>query len=198
MVIKLINFNFFFVFFTFFSVSPIVHRLYFRDLKEKRDLDQYSRMTTHTICLILVLALLYQISAQNTTIQLQNNQILSNSIAAGRYNYYYFSIPAQNQLFSKRALPNIYLSTSTCSQPKPPSTFHDVVPSINMYISTSKDNTLPGPDNGIAVDDSLNGLSTWSSNSSASELWIAVGATSLPTTWTGNWTYEIGVSTGRK
>lgn len=154
----------------------------------------------HSISVLIVIFIYYSINvfAQTTTTPLSNNQILSNSIAAGKYNYYYFSIPAQNRLFSKRVLPNIYLSTSTCSQPRPPSTFHDVVPSINMYISTSADNTLPGPDNGIAVDDSLNGLSTWSSNNSATQIWIAVGATSLPNTWTGNWTYEIGVSTSRK
>jgi calcium channel MID1 len=149
----------------------------------------------------IVTAILYcssNVLAQTTTTQLQNNQILSNSIAASGYNYYYFSIPAQSQVFSKRAIPNIYLSTSTCSQPTPPSTFHDVVPSINMYISLSNDNTLPGPDNGIAVDDALNGLTSWTSNYTASEIWIAVGATSLPNTWTGNWTYEIGVSTNRK
>ncbi|KAI9256153.1 stretch-activated Ca2+-permeable channel component-domain-containing protein [Helicostylum pulchrum] len=130
-----------------------------------------------------------------TTTLLQNNRILPGSIAAGSYNYYYFSIPAINQVFSKRAIPNIFLSITTCTQPTPPSTFKDAIPSFNVYISLSKGNTLPGPDNGISVNDAIHGLTTWTSNGASSEIWVAVGASSLPNAWTGNWTYEIGVST---
>lgn len=151
--------------------------------------------------LYVLVAIIYYTShvlAQSTTTLLKDNQILSTSIAAGSYNYYYFSIPATGQAFGKRALSNLFLSTSTCSQPIPPSTFTDAIPSIDMYISLSKDNTLPGPDNGIAVSDGVHGLTTWTSLEAVSEIWIAVGATSLPNTWTGNWTYEIGVSTSRK
>lgn len=146
----------------------------------------------------LVVAVLYfsnSVLTQTTTTQLQNGQIITHSIAPGAYNYYYFSISATNQLFGKRAIPSIYLSSTTCSQPQPPAGVHDVVPSPDIFISTSKNNPLPGPDNGIAVDDALHGLCTWKSDGTASEIWIAVGASSLPNTWTGNWTYEIGVST---
>lgn len=151
--------------------------------------------------LYVLVAIIYYAShviAQTTTTLLKNNQILSNSIGAGDYNYYYFSIPATGQVFGKRALSNIFLSTSTCSQPIPPSTFKDVIPSIDLYISLSKDNPLPGLDNGITVNDGIHGLTNWTSSEAISEIWFAVGATTLPNTWTGNWTYEIGVSTSRK
>ncbi|KAG2206952.1 hypothetical protein INT47_008421 [Mucor saturninus] len=151
-------------------------------------------------CLYVLVAIIYYTSlviAQSTTTLLKDNQILSNSVAAGSYNYYYFSIPATGHVFGKRAFSNIFLSSSTCSQPIPPSTFKDAIPSVDMYISLSKDNPLPGPDNGITVTDGLHGLSTWTSPDSISEIWVAVGATALPNTWTGNWTYEIGVSTSQ-
>lgn len=146
---------------------------------------------------VLVVALYYvnSVLTQTTTTQLQNGRIITNSIAPGAYNYYYFSLSATNQLFGKRAIPSIYLSSTTCSQPLPSATVHDVIPAPYIFISTSKNNPLPGPDNGIAVDEALHGLSTWKSDGTATEIWIAVGASTLPSTWTGNWTYEIGVST---
>lgn len=147
---------------------------------------------------VLVIIVYATLVLTQTTTLLENNRILSSSIAAGSYNYYYFSIPAINQVFSKRALPNIFLSITTCTQPTPPSTFKDAIPSFNVYISLSKGNTLPGPDSGISVNDAIHGLTTWTSNGASSEIWVAVGAPSLPNTWTGNWTYEIGVSTNRK
>ncbi|KAI8088552.1 stretch-activated Ca2+-permeable channel component-domain-containing protein [Thamnidium elegans] len=146
---------------------------------------------------VLVIIVYATLVLTQTTTLLENNHILSGSIAAGSYDYYYFSIPAINQVFNKRAIPNIFLSITTCTQPIPPSTFKDAIPSFNAYISLSKSNALPGPDNGISVNDAIHGLTTWTSNGASSEIWVAVGAPSLPNTWTGNWTYEIGVSTNQ-
>lgn len=154
--------------------------------------------TLYIITIVAILSFTSTVLAQTTTTQLQNGQIVTNSVSAGDYNYYYFSIPSTNQVFGKRAIPNIYLSSTTCTQPQPPATSQEVVPSPDIYISTSRDNTLPGPNKGIAVDDALHGLSTWKSDGTISEIWIAVGAATIPSTWTGNWTYEIGVSTSRK
>jgi hypothetical protein len=66
-------------------------------------------------------------------------------------------------------------------------------------VSTSSGNTLPGPDHGITVEDSLNGLTKWTSDNQTAEIWISVGAPTLPAgSWTGNWTFEISASTNRK
>lgn len=135
--------------------------------------------------------------AQSTTTQLNNNQIVSSSVAINGYNYYYFSVSATGQLFSKRDLPTIHLSTTICNQPTPPADFHDTVPPLNLYISTSSSNTLPGPDNSATVEDSTYGLIKWKSDNQTSEIWIAVAAPALTGSWTGNFTYEIGVSTSQ-
>ena len=144
----------------------------------------------------ILVCFLTSVIAQSTTTRLLNGQTVTSSIAPGAYNYYYFLSPATT--FGKRAISTLYLSSTTCSQPQPPPSFHDTIPSPDIFISTSKENTLPGPDNGIAVKDAIHGLTTWESDGTVSEIWIAVGATSLPTTWAGNWTYEIGVSISRK
>lgn len=136
--------------------------------------------------------------AQSTTTQLTNNQIISSSVAINGYNYYYFSVSATGRLFSKRDLPTIRLSTTICNQPTAPADFHDTVPPLNVYVSTSNSNTLPGPGNSAAVEDSSNGLIQWQSDNQTSEIWIAVAAPALTGAWTGNFTYEIGVSTTRK
>jgi hypothetical protein len=152
------------------------------------------------IAVICYYYLFHSANAQSSssTTQLNNNQILSSSIAPGTNNYYYFSVSATSRLFGKRDLPTIYLSTVTCSQPQPPSSFHDTVPPLNLFVSTSSSNTLPGPDNGTTVEDSLNGLTKWTSDNQTAEIWIAVGApTLLGEGWTGNWTFEISASTNR-
>lgn len=156
---------------------------------------------------MLIIAILYYClfhitdaqSPPSSTTQLINNQVVSSSIIPGTYNYYYFSVSATSQVFGKRDLPTIYLSTTTCSQPQSPSSVHTTVSPLNLFVSTSPDNTLPGPNHGITVEDSLKGLTKWMSDNQTAEIWISVGAPTLPTgSWTGNWTFEIGASTNRK
>lgn len=149
------------------------------------------------ILLLFSLLLFHNVKTQSTTSQIQNNQIVSSSLTTGGYSYYYFSIPFTAKLF-KRDLPTIHLSLTACSQPSPPPDYHDTVPPLNLYISTSNNNTLPGPNNGITVDNSSHGLTTWTSDNNTSEVWIAVGGPSLTGSWSGNWTFEIGASTIRK
>lgn len=158
-------------------------------------------MKIHLYSFVLLFLFCYhgnRVYAQSTTTQLNNNQIVSSSVAINGYNYYYFSVSATGQLFSKRDLPTIHLSTTICNQPTAPADFHDTVPPLNLYISTSSSNTLPGPDNSATVEDSSYGLIKWASDNQTSEIWIAVAAPALTGSWTGNFTYEIGVSTSRK
>ncbi|KAI8353310.1 stretch-activated Ca2+-permeable channel component-domain-containing protein [Choanephora cucurbitarum] len=140
---------------------------------------------------ILFIAVLFQYAYTQSTTPISNNQILSSSVSANTYQYFYFTIPSTTQLFRKRDYPPIHLTVSTCSQPQ--SSSSQSIPPVSIYLSTSSANTLPGPGNGITVDNSLNGLTSWTSDGTSSQLWIAVGGPSLENA-SGNWTFEIGAS----
>lgn len=114
------------------------------------------------------------------TIQLQNNQIVSASSTSAEYQHYYFSVPTQIQLLAQKL--NIYLSITSCNQP-------DLI----AFLSTS--NTTE-PQNGIRLDNT-NGLITWNSNHSVSEIWVAISANQTKDN-SGQWSYEIAASTQRK
>ncbi|ORE08894.1 hypothetical protein BCV72DRAFT_78993 [Rhizopus microsporus var. microsporus] len=111
------------------------------------------------------------------TIQLQNNQIVSASSTSAEYQHYYFSVPTQIQLLAQKL--NIYLSITSCNQP-------DLI----AFLSTS--NTTE-PQNGIRLDNT-NGLITWNSNHSVSEIWVAISANQTKDN-SGQWSYEIAAST---
>ncbi|KAI8070648.1 stretch-activated Ca2+-permeable channel component-domain-containing protein [Gilbertella persicaria] len=122
------------------------------------------------------------ISQLKTTIQETNHCVLK-------------PFPKANpKAFTSIDYPIIYLTTTTCSQPQS-SDFNEQVPPLQVYVSTSSSNKLPGPHQGITVENGLNGLTQWQSDGTSSQLWIAVGAPPLQGSWTGNWTFEIGVST---
>ncbi|KAI8350139.1 stretch-activated Ca2+-permeable channel component-domain-containing protein [Blakeslea trispora] len=146
-------------------------------------------------CTILLIAVLFQYvhtqSNNTTTIPIKNNQIFSSSISANAYQYFYFTIPSTTQLFRKRDYPPIHLTVSTCSQPQ--SSSNQETPPLSIYLSTSSTNTLPGPGKGTAVDNGVNGLSSWVSDGASSQLWIAIGGPPLENA-AGNWTFEIGAS----
>ncbi|ORZ12650.1 stretch-activated Ca2+-permeable channel component-domain-containing protein, partial [Absidia repens] len=105
-------------------------------------------------------------------------------------------------LLTKRApsLENtiIYLTLTSCSQPIPPPNYNGEIPSIDIYLSTVNTNKLPGPtnhQNNNTVDDTLPGRISWQGGDHLTELWIGVAAPTLTPGWTGEWTYELAVST---
>ncbi|CAO3597089.1 unnamed protein product [Absidia cylindrospora] len=175
-----------------------------------------------------------------STIPLQNNQILSTNVTSGAQQHYYFStqgssVAAQNirrtlsyfttntkteydsrnldstdssfsptasGMLTKRAPPTenviIYLTLTSCSQPIPPPNYNGEIPSIDIYLSTVNSNKLPGPtnhQNNNTVDDTLPGRISWQGGDHLTELWIGVAAPTLTPGWTGEWTYELAVST---
>lgn len=149
-----------------------------------------------------IIAFIYYIvfaNAQQVTIPLNDSSIYTTSISSGDLQHYYFSASAVRSLLAldKRAVPNVYLTLATCSQPVAPSGFQGEVPSLEMYLSTSSENTLPGPGAGSTmVNDSYPGWLGWTNTEE--EIWIGIVAPTLTDNWTGNWTYEIAVSTQRK
>lgn len=92
----------------------------------------------------------------------------------------------------------IYLTVTVCSQPQPPANYQGLVPPLQVFVSTSSSNSLPGP--GVPgtspIDNPYPGYSSWNSTSSpTNQMWIGVSAPSLSNGWAGNWTYQLGVST---
>ncbi|ORY93463.1 stretch-activated Ca2+-permeable channel component-domain-containing protein [Syncephalastrum racemosum] len=139
----------------------------------------------------------------SVTVQLNNSQILSTAIASGDLQHYYFSssssssaaAPSLLSHITERAPSSLYLSLTACSQPTAPSNYQGEVPSLDIYLSFSSDNALPGPGNGAIVNDSIPGRIDWRKDDFQSDVWIGVVAPTLTDNWTGNWTYEIAVST---
>jgi calcium channel MID1 len=148
--------------------------------------------------LLLVLLYTQQSASQSVTVQLTNNVIQTASIGQGGTNYYYFDVQNVQSFLFRRAIPPIFVTSTTCSQPASSSNNQDAVPSLDMYISTSDSNTLPGPGNGDKVADSEFGHIAWNSSGSETRVWMSVTAPTLKGQWTGNWTFEIGASTSRK
>ncbi|OAD70369.1 hypothetical protein PHYBLDRAFT_148909 [Phycomyces blakesleeanus NRRL 1555(-)] len=159
--------------------------------------------------LILVLGLLLSLFSSNVfaqapiTIQLNNSQIISLSIDSGDLQHFYFPVETATILalstihdsFTKRDISPIYLTLTSCSQPTPPDNYQGQVPSLDVFLSLSNDNTLPGPSNGIPVNGSFGGRTSWEGDSTFPKVWIGVVAPTLNDHWTGSWTFEIGIST---
>lgn len=138
----------------------------------------------------------------SVTVQLNNSQILSTAIASGDLQHYYFSSSSSSASsllshITERDPSSLYLSLTACSQPAAPSNYQGEVPSLDIYLSFSSDNALPGPGNGAIVNDSIPGRIDWQKDNFQSDIWIGVVAPTLTDNWTGNWTYEIAVSTER-
>ncbi|KAI8880381.1 hypothetical protein K501DRAFT_255101 [Backusella circina FSU 941] len=147
--------------------------------------------------LLLVLLYTQDIASQSVTVQLSNNVVQTASIGQGGTNYYYFDVQNVQNLLFRRAIPPIFITAAICSQPASSSNSQDAVPSLEMYISTSDSNTLPGPGKGDKVADSEYGHIAWNSSGTEARVWMSVTAPTLNGQWSGNWTFEIGASTSQ-
>ncbi|KAI8578090.1 hypothetical protein K450DRAFT_248974 [Umbelopsis ramanniana AG] len=107
-------------------------------------------------------------------------------------------------LHARRLLPRagsiaaIYLTVTVCSQPQPPSSYEGFVPPLQVFVSTTSTNSLPGPNvpETSPLNTTYSGFTSWNSTlSPTTQLWVGVSAPALANGWTGNWTYQIGTST---
>ncbi|CDH59753.1 calcium channel subunit mid1 [Lichtheimia corymbifera JMRC:FSU:9682] len=132
-----------------------------------------------------------------TTVQLNDSQMWSASIASGDLQHYYFDAAAQRSLgLQESEAKRVYLTLTSCSQPIAPGNYEGEVPSLNMFISTSsEETTLPGPSHGTMVNDTNLGRISWNSGDQVQNVWIGVVAPTLTDNWSGNWTYQIAIST---
>lgn len=135
-----------------------------------------------------------------TTVQLNDSQMWSASIASGDLQHYYFDAAAQRSLgLQESEAKRVYLTLTSCSQPIAPGNYEGEVPSLNMFISTSsEETTLPGPSHGTMVNDTNLGRISWNSGDQVQNVWIGVVAPTLTDNWSGNWTYQIAISTQGK
>lgn len=191
----------------FSSLSLFSHDLY------------QSAMIQSSLFIFKVLILLFSIRVDAQSTQpLVNHQILSSNITSSGQQHFYFN-PSTSAGLTKRGLLTLtttdndhvpwtkrdptttfYLTLTSCSQPSPPPNYQGEIPSIDLYLSTVSSNTLPGPthhQNNNTVDDTLPGRISWQGNN-VPELWIGVAAPTLTAAWTGQWTYELAISTQRK
>ena len=149
--------------------------------------------------LFLVLAWACLAVAQQVTIPLNNSIIATAAIESGDLQHFYFSASSTSLLdrrrLATRDVPNLFLTLTSCSQPTPPANYEGEIPSLDVFLSTSEDNTLPGPSQGLLVNDTLFGRVAWENTEPISKLWIGVVAPTLTENWNGNWTFQIAVST---
>ncbi|KAI7878133.1 hypothetical protein K492DRAFT_171060 [Lichtheimia hyalospora FSU 10163] len=120
----------------------------------------------------------------------------SASIASGDLQHYYFEAAHGLSGLQESEAKSVYLTLTSCSQPTAPGNYEGEVPSLNMFISTSsEETTLPGPSQGTMVNDTKLGRIAWNSGDQVENVWIGVVAPTLTDNWSGNWTYQIAVST---
>lgn len=110
------------------------------------------------------------------------------------------SVPSHARRLLPRAgsFAAIYLTVTVCSQPQPPSNYQGFVPPLQVFVSTTSSNSLPGPNvpEASPLNTTWSGFTSWNSTlSPTTQLWVGVSAPALAAGWTGNWTYQIGTST---
>ncbi|KAI9255200.1 stretch-activated Ca2+-permeable channel component-domain-containing protein [Phascolomyces articulosus] len=137
---------------------------------------------------------------QQVTVPLNDSIIHNAAIGSGDLQHYYFSAGStslfdRRRSLARRDVPNLFLTLTTCSQPTPPPNYEGDIPSLDVFVSISNDNTLPGPSQGLLVNNTKFGRVAWENDNPLNDLWIGVVAPTLTENWNGNWTFEIAVST---
>lgn len=99
-------------------------------------------------------------------------------------------------MLRKRANSTIYISANTCLQPSSNSTTSSIPPQLTLYVSTSADNTNPGPDADIVDQDEVpftEGAVMYNLTSSDT-VYVAVGASNMSSDFSGIYNVQIAAS----
>lgn len=97
---------------------------------------------------------------------------------------------------SKRAGTTLYISANTCLQPGSNSTTSGEPPQLTLYVSTSSENTAPGP----SADASLQKAVVFTQGAvmynvtTSSDVYVAVGAGNMSSEWSGIYNVQIAGS----
>lgn len=96
----------------------------------------------------------------------------------------------------KRATGTVYISANTCIQPSSNSTTSGTPPQLTLYVSTSADNTTPGPSADVADQDELpftEGAVMYNLTTSDT-VYVAVGASNMSSEFSGIYNVQIAGS----
>lgn len=85
----------------------------------------------------------------------------------------------------------VFISVSTCSTPKSGAA---LCPPLELYVSTSASQSLPGPGQAIQPVYSEDGLIRFTVKTKK-DVFFSLRAPTLTGTWTGDWAVEVGAST---
>lgn len=85
----------------------------------------------------------------------------------------------------------VFISVSTCSTPKSGSA---LCPPLELYVSTSASQPLPGPGQAIQPESNADGLIRFTVKTKR-DVFFSLHAPTLTGTWTGDWAVEVGAST---
>ncbi|KAF9547053.1 stretch-activated cation channel mid1 [Mortierella hygrophila] len=85
----------------------------------------------------------------------------------------------------------VFISVSTCSTPK---SGNGLCPPLELYVSTSASQPLPGPGQAIKPEYSEDGLIRFTVNTKK-DVFFSLHAPTLTGAWTGDWAVEVGAST---
>jgi hypothetical protein len=85
----------------------------------------------------------------------------------------------------------VFISVSTCSTPKSGGA---LCPPLELYVSTSASQPLPGPGQAIRPEYSEDGLIRFTVKTKK-DVFFSLHSPTLTGTWTGDWAVEVGAST---
>lgn len=96
----------------------------------------------------------------------------------------------------KRAARTVYVSANTCLQPSSNSTISNPPPQLTLYVSTSNDNTSPGPAAFETEQDAIEFTqgAVMYNLSTSDDLYVAVGASNMSAEFSGIYNVQIAVS----
>lgn len=96
----------------------------------------------------------------------------------------------------KRASSTVYISANTCLQPSSNSTTSSTPPQLTLYVSTSADNTSPGPSQDITDQDEIpftQGAVMYNLTTSDT-VYLAVGASNMSSDFSGIYNVQVAAS----
>ncbi|BFZ59312.1 hypothetical protein YB2330_000319 [Saitoella coloradoensis] len=151
----------------------------------------------------------------NTTTELLSDDVVLPSISETDVHHYYFTTPAGSSNDNdNETVYNVSITLSTCTQPSPTNSSANLTevyaspgpPPLYLWVSNTTSNTLPGPPSTRTDVQEWNTTYLGFTNftminvTAGTSVYIGVSAPNLTSTtvyadWSGEWSYQLGVST---
>ena len=140
----------------------------------------------------------------NVSTPLGNNAVVGMDLAPGTTDFWTFS-PSLLNITDTTNTTTLYITVNTCTQPfpKPGLNATEVyakgeLPPLQLYVSTSPANKLPGPSADSSLQTVLQlvaGFANVTLPGVPSDVYISVSALNTSSDWQGSWSYQLGTST---